>query len=131
VQPVGVRTGERVYLEAIEDHPGEVVALPLSGTAGKRLLLEYRGRRGFDQGLPRTGLLAWRTGDLLGSTERTLAVAANGELVPAHGIASVDAAHRDGVPWPWKDRSTIALEGARVSGIVEKDGRVYFEVDGP
>ena len=126
VEPIGLARGQRIYLEPVEDHPGDVVALPLG--RGRRLLLEYRGRRGFDAGMPRSGLLAWRTGDRLGASLRTLAAGANGELVPAHGVASVDAAHRDGVQWPWNGHATLELGDLAIAGIEEKDGRLYLEV---
>lgn len=127
VKPIGVAKGQRLFLEPVEDHPADVIALPLAGT--ERLVLEYRGRRGFDAGLPRSGLLAWRTGSLFRTTLDTLAPGANGELVPAHGVKSVDAAHREGVLWPAGEHATIEVGGARVSHVQEKDGRLYLEVE--
>lgn len=126
VKPVALKPGQRVYLEPIEDHPKDVIALPLGGS--RRLLLEYRAQRGFDAGLPRSGLLAWRTGDLLGVTRDTLALGANGALLPAHGVSSVDAAAREGVLWPWKEKAAFEHGGVKVEKIEERDGRLYLEI---
>jgi hypothetical protein len=118
---------ERLYLE-----PGDVAAFPLDSCGRKRLLLEYRTPRGFDAGLPRSGLLAWLTGDPM-SNIRRLAPGANGQLVPAHGVSSVDAAHRgpDGVMFPWRERRELTIGKVRLRAIEEERGRLYFEVQPP
>jgi M6 family metalloprotease-like protein len=139
-RPVALDASRRqsLYLEAIEDHPSDVVVLPL-GSSSERAVLEYRGRRGFDAGLPRSGLLVWRAG-LPGLALRELAFTSNAELVAAHGIASVDAAHRgpDAVMFPWGERREVLLEprlrcsakvGVRISAIEEEGGRLYLTVE--
>ncbi len=54
---------QRLRLDPVEADPSNVLVLPLNGCGEERLvLLEYRGRKGYDAHLPRSGLLAWRTG---------------------------------------------------------------------
>jgi M6 family metalloprotease-like protein len=124
---------QRLYLEPVETRPDDVIVVPLDRCGDERLVLEYRGKRGFDRDLPRSGLLAWRTGIAASGLSR-LALGASGEIVPAHGIRSVDAAWRgpDGVLFPFGDKRDFTVRGrsvtVRVSGIEEKDGRLYLEV---
>jgi M6 family metalloprotease-like protein len=118
---------QRLYLENVEDHPKDVVAVPLGN--GQRLVLEYRAQRGFDAALPRSGLLAWKTGDLT-SNVRALTLGANGELLPAHGVTSVDAAHRGpaAVMFPWLEHRELTVGRVHVRAIEEENGRLYLEV---
>jgi hypothetical protein len=53
---------------------------------------------------------------------------ANGALVPAHGVASVDAARREGVMWPWKEKTRIEVGGVKVDKIEERASRLYLEL---
>jgi hypothetical protein len=121
----------RLYLENVEENPGNVVVLPIDAAGRERLVIEYRGRKGFNASMPRSGLLAWRTGNPFAPLA-ALAPGANAHLLTAHGVVSVDAAHRgkDAIMFPWKDRNELQVGRVRLSKIEEADGRLYFEVGG-
>ncbi len=130
------RTSRRIALSPVEGDGRQVARVLLDPAGREALVLEYRGGAGFDAGLPRTGLLVWRTGDPLAMV-RTFVPFLGHELVPAHGVASTDAAERAPleVMFPTPTRREVVVRGSRrgafavrLSGIEEKDGRLVLEV---
>lgn len=126
----------RIALAPVEGDGRQVARVLLDPAGREALLLEYRGGTGFDEGLPRTGLLVWRTGDPLAMV-RTFVPFLDHELVPAHGVASTDAAERAPleVMFPTPSRREVVVRGSRrgafavrLSGIEEVDGRLVLEV---
>lgn len=129
------RTTRRIALSPIEGDVRQVARVLLDPQGREQLALEYRAATGFDQDLPRSGLLVWRTGDPLAVT-RTFMLEAQ-ELIPAHGVASTDAPQRAvrEVPFPTPERREVVVRGSRggafavrLSRIEERDGRLLVEV---
>lgn len=51
---------QKLILSPIEDSPKECFKIPLRPNGSEYLLLENRGKKGYDQSLPAHGLLIWR-----------------------------------------------------------------------
>jgi M6 family metalloprotease-like protein len=51
---------QKLILSPIEESPKECFKVPLRADGSEYLLLENRGKKGFDQSLPANGLLIWR-----------------------------------------------------------------------
>jgi M6 family metalloprotease-like protein len=133
---VDPRVRRRIALAPVEGDGRQVARVLLDPAGREALVLEYRGGTGFDAGLPRTGLLVWRTGDPLAMV-RTFVPFLGHELVPAHGVVSTDAAERAPleVMFPTPARRDVVVRGSRRGGfavrlarIEEKDGRLLVEV---
>ncbi len=126
------RMRRRIALSPVEGDGRQVARVLLDPAGREALVLEYRGGTGFDAGLPRTGLLVWRTGDPLAMV-RTFVPFLGHELVPAHGVTSTDAAERAPleVMFPTPTRREVVVRGSRrgafavrLSGIEETPGGV-------
>ena len=137
-QPTAVdpRTTTRLYLTPIERDVDQVLRIPLDPRGKESLYLEYRTQQGFDHGLPRSGLLVWRTGSPT-AIQRNFVPLEQCELIPAHGQDSIDAAHRDPgqIMFPTAEVTSATISGTRegawtveLRGIREADGRLYLEV---
>lgn len=133
---VDPRPGHRTYLTPVEDDPNQVVRVLLDPKGRESLYLEYRAARGFDARLKKGGLVVWRVGSP-GAFMRTFVALEAVELIPAHGLKTTDAALRDptAIPFPWKDTNSVTVRGKRsrswavtLSGIEERDGRLYLEI---
>ncbi len=87
--PVDPQVEQKLALRPIETHPDAFMIL-ITPDGSEHYLLENRQRRGFDRGIPGTGLLVWHVGP------KGIA------LVPAHGLDVPDAAWKFplAVPFP-------------------------------
>ncbi len=102
----------RLLLRPVEEDASQVVRVPLDRRGREALVLEYRTRRGFDGALPAPGLLVWRAGSPTAFT-RTFVPFEQVELLPAHGLRSLDAARRalERVPFPSGARRALEASG--------------------
>ncbi len=90
---VDPRRPVRLRLRPIEEDAGQVARVPLDPEGREALYLELRTRDGFDADVPAPGLLVWRA-DSPTAFRRTFVPFENVELLPAHGLRSLDAARR-------------------------------------
>ena len=125
------RRPARFFLTPVEEDASQVARILLDPRGRETLVLEHRGQRGFDAGLPAAGLLVWRVGSP-SALARTFVPFERVELVPAHGVRSIDAPLRApaSVPFP-ADRDAVTVRGTlpgswavRLEQIRLEDGRL-------
>jgi M6 family metalloprotease-like protein len=130
------RTPQRIYLTPIEDDATQVARVLLDPRGRESLYLEYRSKRRFDADLPASGLLVWREGSP-SAIARTFVPVERVELIPAHGVESIDAPLRapSKILFPSDGKNAFSTRGTRrgswtvrVDEIVEEDGRLYLRV---
>lgn len=126
------RQPARFFLTPIEEDASQVARVLLDPRGHETLVLEYRSRRGFDAAVPGQGLVVWRVGSP-SALLRTFVPFERVELVPAHGVRSIDAPHRApaAVPFPAEGHDAVTVRGTlpgswavRLEGIERADGRV-------
>lgn len=130
------RTTQRIYLTPVEESASQVARILLDPSGRESLYLEYRTKQGFDAQLPASGLLVWREGSP-SAIARTFVPLERVELIPAHGVESIDAPLRapSKILFPSAGKTAFSASGTRrgswtvrVDEIAEEAGRLYFRV---
>lgn len=114
INPVMIdpRVRQKLVLAPIAEGRGECVKIPLRADGGEYILLENRGRKGYDKMLPGEGLLIWRVVDGKPSLEES------------HGIAGPAGPGRftDQVPYPSKSNRDFTPQTVPSSAPVKQGG---------
>jgi M6 family metalloprotease-like protein len=130
------RQGVSFYLEPVAGDAQQVAQVLLDPRGRETLYLEYRRKQGFDADLAAPGLLVWRAGSPTAAL-RTFVPIEQTELVPAHGVRSLDAPKRavKQIPFPAGEVDAVTVSGTlpgswtvTVDRISDLDGKLMLRV---